>query len=46
MIGSIPVVFIEMKLKTGCGNEYMDAIAQVIAECNGQAYLMLNCELD
>jgi hypothetical protein len=37
-IGSFAVLFIEVKLKTGSGKELLDAVAQVIAECNGQAY--------
>ena len=36
-IDSIAVLFIEMKLKIGSGKERLDAIAQVIAECDGQA---------
>jgi hypothetical protein len=35
--GSIAALFIEVKLKIGSGKERMDAIAQVIAECDGQA---------
>jgi hypothetical protein len=34
-IGSIATLFIEIKPKTGSGQERLDAIAQVIAECNG-----------
>jgi hypothetical protein len=34
----IAVHFIEIKLKIGSGKERLDAIAQVIAECDGQAY--------
>jgi hypothetical protein len=36
-MGSIPVFFIEIKFKIGSGKERLDAIAQVIAECGGQA---------
>jgi hypothetical protein len=36
-IGSIAVLVIEMKLKIGSAKERLDAIAQVIAECDGQA---------
>jgi hypothetical protein len=35
--GSIAALFIEVKLEIGSGKERMDAIAQVIAECDGQA---------
>jgi hypothetical protein len=34
---SIAVLFIEMKLKIGSAKERLNAIAQVIAECDGQA---------
>jgi hypothetical protein len=37
-IGSIAVLFIEMKLNIGSDKERLDAVAQVIAECVGQAY--------
>jgi hypothetical protein len=36
-IGSIAVFFIEVKFKIGSGDERLNAIAQVIAECDGQA---------
>ena len=35
--GSVGALFIEARLKFGGAKERMDAIAQVIAECNGQA---------
>jgi len=35
--GSIAVLFIEIKLKMGGKKERLDAIAQVIAECDGQS---------
>jgi len=35
--GSIAVLLIEVKLRIGCAKERIDAIAQVIAECDGQA---------
>ena len=37
--GSIAAVFIEIKLKIGIGGakQRLDAVAQVIAECDGQA---------
>ena len=34
--GSIGTLFIEVRLKIGSRKERMDAIAQVIAECDGQ----------
>ncbi|KAF8493301.1 hypothetical protein F5888DRAFT_1618085 [Russula emetica] len=37
-IGSISVLFIEVKLRIGSRKERLDAVAQVIAECDGQAY--------
>ena len=47
MIGPIAVLFKEVKHKIGSNKERLDAIAQVIAECIGQAYilLMLNFKL-
>jgi hypothetical protein len=36
-IGSIVVLFIELKFNIGGGEERLNAIAQVIAECDGQA---------
>jgi len=35
--GSIAALFIEVRLKIGSRKERMDAIAQAIAECDGQA---------
>jgi hypothetical protein len=35
--GAIAFLVIEVKLKIGSGQERLDAIAQVIAECDGQA---------
>ena len=35
--GALTVVFVEAKLKIGSDEERMNAIAQVIAECDGQA---------
>jgi hypothetical protein len=35
--GSVAALFIEVKLKIGSEKERMDAIAQAIAECDGQA---------
>ena len=35
--GSVAVLFIEFQLKTGSATERLDAIAQVVAECDGQA---------
>jgi hypothetical protein len=37
-IGSISVLFIEVKLRIGSGKERLDAVDQVIAECDGQTY--------
>ena len=37
--GSVALLFIEFRLKTGTAKERLDAIAQVIAECDGQAPL-------
>ena len=37
-IGPIAVLFIEMRLVTCGGKGRLDAIAQIIAECDGQAY--------
>jgi hypothetical protein len=37
--GSVAVLFIEVKLKIGSRKERLDAIAQTIAECDGQASL-------
>jgi hypothetical protein len=37
-MGSIAVFFLEIKYRIGSGKERLDAIAQVIAECDGQAY--------
>lgn len=34
--GSIAVLFVEFRFKIGGANERLDAIAQVIAECDGQ----------
>lgn len=36
--GSISMLFMEMKFKVGSAKERLDAIAQVIAEYNGQAF--------
>lgn len=33
--GSVSVLFIEIKLRIGSTKERLDAIAQVIAECDG-----------
>ena len=35
--GSIAAVFIEVKLGIGGAKQRLDAVAQVIAECDGQA---------
>ena len=37
--GAQTVVFVEVKLNIGSVEERLDAIAQVIAECDGQASL-------
>lgn len=37
--GVLAVVFMEVKLKIGSVEERMSAIAQVIAECDGQVSL-------
>ena len=37
--GSVAVLFIEVKLRLGGATERMDAVAQVIAESDGQAFL-------
>jgi hypothetical protein len=45
-INSAVLLFIEVNLKSYGPIEHLDAIAQVIAECNGQAYfLLLNFKL-
>jgi hypothetical protein len=36
-IGFIAVLFIELRLKIANGKERLDAVAQAIAECDGQA---------
>jgi hypothetical protein len=38
-VSSITVLFIQIKLKIGSAKECLDAIAQVIAECDGQGFL-------
>ncbi len=43
--GSIAVLFIQVKLKIGGRKERMDAIAQVIAECDGQEVLSITIAL-
>jgi hypothetical protein len=41
--GTLSVVFVEVKLKIGSDDDdRLDAIAQVIAECDGQALLYSN----
>jgi hypothetical protein len=42
IIGSTGVLLVEMKLSSGCGEERLNAIAQVIAECNGKAFLVIS----
>jgi hypothetical protein len=37
-LGSFAVLFIEMKFKIGSIKERLDAMAQIIAECDGQTY--------
>ncbi len=37
--GTILVVFVKVKLKIGSVEEHLNAIAQVIAECDSQAFL-------
>lgn len=37
--GSLTVVFVEVKLKIGSVEERLNAVAQVIAECDGQVSL-------
>ena len=39
--GSISLLFVEFKLKTGTPKERLDAIGQVIAECDGQATFLV-----
>lgn len=38
--GPISVLIVEVKLKVANDSERLDAIAQVIAECNGQLPLL------
>jgi hypothetical protein len=44
-IGSIAVLFVEFKLKIGSAKERLDAIGQVIAECDGQTLFFLTTRL-
>ena len=36
--GGLSILVIEVKYKLGNANEWLDAIAQVIAECDGMHY--------
>jgi hypothetical protein len=44
--GARAVVFVEVKLKTGSDDECLIAIAQVIAECDGQHPFNIELAID
>ena len=43
-IYSVAVLVIEVKFRIGSAEERMNAVAQVVAECNGQVHSWLNVE--
>ena len=42
-LGTVVILFIEMKLKVGNDAERLKAIAQVIAECDGKPHASQTC---